>query len=43
MMEFLLPFDAESFVIQLTNRNKILPIVLCGCETWSFTLERNVD
>jgi len=42
----LLTFVAESFVIQIaiqnmkikTYRNIILPVVLCGCETWSLTL-----
>ena len=42
----MLTFVAESFVIQIaiqnmkikTYRNIILPVVLCGCETWSLTL-----
>jgi len=40
----LLSFGAESFVFLFAilnikiHRNIILPVVLCGCETWSFTL-----
>ena len=48
-MECLLLFGAESFVLQFTiqkykdikikvYRTIILPVVLYGCETWSFTL-----
>jgi hypothetical protein len=42
----LLSFGAESFVFQFAiqkfkdkvYRTIILPVVLCGCETWSLTL-----
>jgi len=42
----LLSFGAESFVFQLAIQSKkikiyritILPVGLCGCETWSLTL-----
>jgi len=44
--ECLLSFGAEPFVFQFAiqnikikiNRTIILPVVLCGCETWSITL-----
>jgi hypothetical protein len=44
--ECLLSFGAESFVFQFATQNIririyrtiILPVVLCGCETWSLTL-----
>ena len=44
--ECLLLFRAETFVFQFViqilkikiRRNIILPVVLCGCETWSLTL-----
>jgi hypothetical protein len=42
----LLPCSSESFVFRLLSRNLkikiyktiILPVVLCGCETWSLTI-----
>jgi hypothetical protein len=38
----LLPFISESYVIppavQEYTKNTILPVVFCGCETWSLTL-----
>ena len=42
----MLSFSAESFVFQFAIKNLkiniyrrvILPVVLCGCETWSLTL-----
>jgi len=43
--QFLLSFGAEYFVFSLQYKNSkiktysiILPVVLCGCETWSLTL-----
>jgi hypothetical protein len=45
----LLPFGAESFVFNFAiqkikikiYRTIILPVVLCGCETWSLTLRED--
>jgi len=44
--ECLLSFSAESFFFQFAIQNIktkiyrtiILPVVLCGCETWSLTM-----
>ena len=44
----MLLFGAESFIFQFAiknlkikiSRTKILPVVLYGCETWSFTLRK---
>ena len=44
----MLPIGTESFVFQFAIKNTkieiyriiILPVVLCGCETWSLTLRK---
>jgi len=29
------PFKKTNFVIRLSHSNQLLPVVTCGCETWS--------